>query len=376
MSGEDIRKLLGGYATGTLSKDEQQALFEAALRDEKLFAALAVEQALREMLDDPANRAAVLRALEPPPARGWAWRWMVPVGIAAGLVVITSVIFVFQRPTAPSTFEMAKALPNIAPNVIQPALQPEVQVAQRALPSEPSAQPRQVLEQAPAAALSRRDVREEPKAIALGTSLPAGPVAVTAPATAAPPAPALGQVMELRSSKKDSAEVKSESGNVAGAPGKVQYTILKRGADGQFRPVDAGSTLQPADVVRLHVETEEAGFLAVSQSVSQKTTPKMLFQGAVRKQVPVTIPATGSLDLSNAGALQILFSQPSASGGFQNALLPGSSLSKRKAMADAVSEKSGVGGGASNQAASKDQTAGVVTVDVNLNVATPAQQQK
>jgi len=28
MSGEDIRKLLGGYATGTLSADEQKALFE------------------------------------------------------------------------------------------------------------------------------------------------------------------------------------------------------------------------------------------------------------------------------------------------------------------------------------------------------------
>ena len=38
MTDEDIRNLLGGYATGTLSDEEQRALFEAALHDEKLFA--------------------------------------------------------------------------------------------------------------------------------------------------------------------------------------------------------------------------------------------------------------------------------------------------------------------------------------------------
>ena len=363
MSGEDIRKLLGGYATGTLSADEQKALFEAALHDEKLFAALADEHALREMLGDPGNRAALLRALAPQ-TRGWGWRWMVPMGIAVGLVVITSVIFVFQRPASRSTFETAKVVPNVAPNgvpiVVQPALQPEVQAAQRASAPESSTERRQVMERAPAA-VSRRDVREEAKPVALSTPFRDVP----APATA-PPAPA---AMELRSAKKDSAEVKSETGIVAGSggvdrlftgqgvPGKVQYTILKRGADGQFKPVDAGSTFQPSDAVRLNVEADEAGFLLVSQ----KEPAKMLFQGAVRKQVPVTIPATGWLDLSNRGALRIMFSQPGVAGAMQNALPPGSSLSKSKAAAE-------VG--------SKDQTPGVITVDVNLNVATPAQQQQ
>ena len=363
MSGEDIRKLLGGYATGTLSADEQKALFEAALHDEKLFAALADEHALREMLEDFGNRAALLRALAPQ-ARGWGWRWMVPMGIAVGLVVITSVIFVFQRPASRSTFETAKVVPNVAPNgvpiVVRPALQPEVQVAQRASAPESSTERRQVMERAPAA-VSRRDVREEARPVALSTPFRDVP----APATA-PPAPA---AMELRSAKKDSAEVKSETGIVAdsgsagrlattqGLPGKVQYTILKRGADGQFKPVDAGSTIQPADAVRLNIEADEAGFL----SVSQKEPAKMLFQGAVRKQVPVTIPATGWLDLSNRGALRIMFSQPGVAGAMQNALPPGSSLSKSKAVAE-------VG--------SKDQTPGVITVDVNLNVATPAQQQQ
>lgn len=364
MSGEDIRKLLGGYATDTLSADEQEALFEAALHDEKLFAALADEHALREMLSDPGNRAAVLRALEPQ-TRGWGWRWMVPMGIAVGLVVIMPVIFVFQRPAPRSTVETAKVVPNVAPNgvpiVVRPALQPEVQVAQRASAPESSTERRQVMAPAPSA-VSRRDVREEARPVALSTPFRDVP----APA---PPAPA---AMELRSAKKDSAEVKSETAIVAdsgsagrsattqGLPGKVQYTILKRGADGQFKPVDAGSTIQPADAVRLNIEVDEAGFL----SVSQTEPAKILFQGTVRQQVPVTIPATGSLDLSSRGALRIMFSQPGVAGvagAMPNALPPGSSLSKSKAVA---------------VVGSKSQTPGVITVDVNLNVATPAQQQQ
>src|SRR3954469_10523141 len=81
MTHEDIRKLLGGYATHTLSEEEEKALFEAALHDDQLFTALADEHALREMLDDPANRAAVLQAVQPAPRR--VFRWMTPVWMAA-----------------------------------------------------------------------------------------------------------------------------------------------------------------------------------------------------------------------------------------------------------------------------------------------------
>ena len=52
MRPEDIRKLLGGYATGTLTAEERQALFEAALDDQALFDALAKEQPLRDLLDE------------------------------------------------------------------------------------------------------------------------------------------------------------------------------------------------------------------------------------------------------------------------------------------------------------------------------------
>jgi hypothetical protein len=59
---DDVRKLLGGYATGTLTEAEQKELYEAALQDDALFAALADEHALKEMLDDSTVRAQVLQA--------------------------------------------------------------------------------------------------------------------------------------------------------------------------------------------------------------------------------------------------------------------------------------------------------------------------
>src|SRR5206468_3065536 len=75
MSRDDIQKLLGGYATGTLTPEEQQALFEAALDDQDLFDQLAREQALRDLLCDPAAKAHLLIAIDSKPPRWWAGWW-------------------------------------------------------------------------------------------------------------------------------------------------------------------------------------------------------------------------------------------------------------------------------------------------------------
>jgi ferric-dicitrate binding protein FerR (iron transport regulator) len=86
MTRGEIQKLLGGYATGTLTPEEQQALFAAALDDQELFDALAREQALRDLLRDPAARAQVLAAIDERSAGWWrrATQWMLrPAGGAA-----------------------------------------------------------------------------------------------------------------------------------------------------------------------------------------------------------------------------------------------------------------------------------------------------
>ena len=67
MKPEDARKLLGGYATGTLSVEERKALFEAALADQELFNAVADEEALRELLADPAYRRELVAELREKP---------------------------------------------------------------------------------------------------------------------------------------------------------------------------------------------------------------------------------------------------------------------------------------------------------------------
>ena len=64
MKPEDIRKLLGGYATGTLTAAERDLLFAAALEDQTLFDTLANEEALRALLDDPAVRGELLATLD------------------------------------------------------------------------------------------------------------------------------------------------------------------------------------------------------------------------------------------------------------------------------------------------------------------------
>jgi hypothetical protein len=93
MRPEDIRKLLGGYATGTLTALERQALFEAALDDQELFDALAKEQPLRDLLEDPAARAQLLAALDHGPLpwsrRFEQWLWGHAVGLAAVACFLT-----------------------------------------------------------------------------------------------------------------------------------------------------------------------------------------------------------------------------------------------------------------------------------------------
>ncbi len=66
MTSEEIRKLLGGYATNTLTESERKALFEAALDDQELFNALQEEETLKDTLADPVTRAQVRQALDQP----------------------------------------------------------------------------------------------------------------------------------------------------------------------------------------------------------------------------------------------------------------------------------------------------------------------
>jgi hypothetical protein len=77
---DSIRHLLGGYATGTLTPEENAVLMEAALDDQELFDALADDEALRRYLADPKFRKDLLKATAPRPARA---PWIALLVVAA-----------------------------------------------------------------------------------------------------------------------------------------------------------------------------------------------------------------------------------------------------------------------------------------------------
>ena len=101
MTPDDARKLLGGYATGSLTEAERKALFEAALEDQELFDELAGEQVLKEVLDEPGARQRLLSALESGPHRD-VW-WMRPWPWAAAIVTLAVVlgVMIFTRTPPP-----------------------------------------------------------------------------------------------------------------------------------------------------------------------------------------------------------------------------------------------------------------------------------
>lgn len=88
MAEHEFEKLLGGFAADTLTAEEKQQLYLAALGNQDLFNALADEQALKELLADPIVRRRLLQALQSSQAEnsngsaswfGWFQR---PAGLA------------------------------------------------------------------------------------------------------------------------------------------------------------------------------------------------------------------------------------------------------------------------------------------------------
>jgi hypothetical protein len=147
MTPDDARKLLGGYATGTLTEEERQALFAAALEDQELFDALALEEPLRAALEAPAARATLLASLDERPRVWWrSWRAVAAVTAMAAVAVAV----VVMRPKAPAPVTVARVeAPPAPPVVSRPAPPPpetrvvedkkRVQAKRKAVEAAPSA---------------------------------------------------------------------------------------------------------------------------------------------------------------------------------------------------------------------------------------------
>ena len=157
MSPEDIKKLLGGYATGTLTAEEQEALFAAALEDQELFDALAREQSLRDLLRDPAARAELLSALDTPAgqlAGFWQWlrRPMVAVLAVAAVAEIALMVVAVR-------FRAHVALKPSAPAIVAEVKRPDAALELPSWPANSPAgqtKPRSKVADAPVAAMAEK----------------------------------------------------------------------------------------------------------------------------------------------------------------------------------------------------------------------------
>lgn len=139
MSEHDLEKLLGGFAADTLTAEEKQQLYSAALHDQDLFNALADEQTLKELLSDPVVRCRLLQSLQTTSSTtagsspSWLEWFRRPAGLAwAGgfaaaifAVVLGTRIYqdsVKEAGRSVATEEATPAAPTAsAPSVTQPA---------------------------------------------------------------------------------------------------------------------------------------------------------------------------------------------------------------------------------------------------------------
>jgi hypothetical protein len=162
MTREEARKLLGGYATGSLTEAERSALFEAALDDQELFDELSGEQVLKEVLDEPGARQRLIAALEPPRHRAWLW-----ITAAAALASVIGVVVLNRTPPPQQVAQVLKSPEQVARPAPAPAPPPApVPAVRKVAPlPEPAAPP-------PAAAETQAEAKTEAK-----TEVPAEPLA-------------------------------------------------------------------------------------------------------------------------------------------------------------------------------------------------------
>ena len=93
MTPDDARKLVGEYATDSLTEAERASLFAAALEDQELFDELAGEHSVKELINSPGVRNRLLAALTPavekqPRRVWWPWAAVLACGLVAGTVWI------------------------------------------------------------------------------------------------------------------------------------------------------------------------------------------------------------------------------------------------------------------------------------------------
>ena len=311
MTREEAQKLLGGYATGNLSREQQQALFEAALDDQQLFDALAAEQPLHDLLSDDAARRQLLAGIDrPAPKRRW---WLIPgFALAATAAAVLAFVALKPQPQHPVILAEMAQPPVAAPALTVPAVQPqspahpEPRVADRPHPRARAATPQQLADAV--VPLREKAATPQPSVTAETAPLSAGapppqPSAVAstsqniqvsaAPIAAPPPpqpaaVPATSQTVEVTAAagKTEAQPVQapvtngmfmSRNSAFGGSiTQRVFVTVQLRQPDGTYTAIDP-KELKAGNTARVTIAPPFSGVLTVTRNpgnvVLTKPTP-------------------------------------------------------------------------------------------------------
>lgn len=255
MNRAEAERLLGGYATGTLTEAERAELFAAALHHQALFDALADEEALRELLADPAARAQVLAALAAPAQVIPLWRRNGVLGAAAGLIMAATAGLAYLR--------HPPALPR-------PALAAKVQAEAPAAPT-PQASAPPAAKLVPEAPTRRAKATEELVPVlqeAVASRAAQGQAAAVADAAPAQPGAAAKSLEYRRSEARDQLASKREVaapapaallgavGGVAPAPSAARAKADKRNQEGPAEVAAQGTLPTPTPTWTLVPEAD------------------------------------------------------------------------------------------------------------------------
>ena len=319
MSTEQARRLLGGYATGTLTPEETRALFEAALEDQDLFNELNHEQVLREMFEDGPSRRDVLAALSradalAAPMRRWhGYRWA--LGAAASAIAMVTALWVFpwhttrhQTAAVASLQAPAAALP--APEAAAPA--PPVPPAQ--------APPR----------AHKRVMKAEPRrqiiAAAQPQPVPAGTVSQAVEVQA--PAPPAVRPMNLAQ-----ATAGGHAFRPAGSP-QLAWTILKQDENGEFADMPSSTVFHDGDRIRIRVRPATNGSIALLDTTSGQTTASAIGSVAGGEYV---LPGTGTIAVRAGMSLALRFTPTVPEADLKMAAGANQSVMRKSAAAHTIS---------------------------------------
>lgn len=248
---EQIELLLGGYATGTLTPQENQALMDAALHDQRLFDALMDEEALRETLADADTRAALLAALRPP-AKNRAW-WHAPwpwAAAATAVVAVLALLYV-RRPAAPTT-EVAQNL-SLAVEQIRQQSKPEPKPAAIQTPKALATREAPASEQPGVEKAKKANAADSVERRDLPGGSPGGVIGGIVSASAPPPPPPpqaapgpvqLAQQPQVQTGRQAFAESGAGPRQVQ-APGSVSESVTVEAAADMVRPTLAKAAAAP-----------------------------------------------------------------------------------------------------------------------------------